>query len=60
MGEKINSHQDLKVYQESLLLVIPSTINFTFENKDLKNRIYFIKNMLSKVISSLKDKNKIF
>jgi four helix bundle protein len=121
MSDKINSHKDLKVYQESLLLVkdiyvitsnfpkeelygltsqmkrcvisIPSNIaegsgrkgnaelirflyislgslseletqldisimlNFTKENKDIQNRIYFIKNMLSKLIISLNNKN---
>lgn len=122
MSDKINSHKDLKVYQEALLLVkdiycitshfpkeelygltsqmkrcvisIPSNIaegsgrkgnaelirflyislgslseletqldisimlNFTKENKDIQNRIYFIKNMLSKLIISLNNKNK--
>ena len=122
MSDKINSHKDLKVYQEALLLVkdiycitshfpkeelygltsqmkrcvisIPSKIdedsgrkgnaelirflyislgslseletqldisimlNFTKENKDIQNRIYFIKNMLSKLIISLNNKNK--
>ncbi|WP_374449585.1 four helix bundle protein [Cloacibacterium normanense] len=121
MSDKINSHKDLKVYQEALLLVkdiycitsnfpkeelygltsqmkrcvisIPSNIaegsgrkgnaelirflyislgslseletqldisimlNFTKENKDIQNRIYFIKNMLSKLIISLNNKN---
>ena len=121
MSDKINSHKDLKVYQEALLLVkdiyfitshfpkeelygltsqmkrcaisIPSNIaegsgrkgnaelmrflyislgslseletqldisimlNFTKENKDIQNRIYFIKNMLSKLILSLNNKN---
>ena len=121
MSDKINSHKDLKVYQESLLLVkdiyvitsnfpkeelygltsqmkrcvisIPSNIaegsgrkgnaelirflyislgslseletqldisimlNFTKENKDIQNRIYFIKNMLSKLIINLNNKN---
>ncbi len=120
MSDKINSHKDLKVYQEALLLVkdiyfitshfpkeelygltsqmkrcaisIPSNIaegsgrkgnaelirflyislgslseletqldisimlNFTKENKDIQNRIYFIKNMLSKLILSLNNK----
>jgi len=122
MSDKINSHKDLKVYQEALLLVkdiycitsnfpkeelygltsqmkrcvisIPSNIaegsgrkgnaelirflyislgslseletqldisimlNFTKENKDIQNKIYFIKNMLSKLIISLNNKNK--
>ena len=122
MSDKINSHKDLKVYQEAMLLVkdiycitshfpkeelygltsqmkrcvisIPSNIaegsgrkgnaelirflyislgslseletqldisimlNFTKENKDIQNRIYFIKNMLSKLIISLNNKNK--
>ena len=122
MIDKKNSHKDLKVYQEALLLVkdiyfissnfpkeelygltsqmkrcvisIPSNIaegsgrkgnaelirflyislgslseletqldisimlNFTKENKDIQNRIYFIKNMLSKLIISLNNKNK--
>mgnify|MGYP001014153682 FL=1 len=122
MSDKINSHKDLKVYQEALLLVkdiycitshfpkeelygltsqmkrcvisIPSNIaegsgrkgnaelirflyislgslseletqldisimlNFTKENKDIQNRIYFIKNMLSKLIISVNNKNK--
>ena len=121
MSDKINSHKDLKVYQEALLLVkdiycitsnfpkeelfgltsqmkrcvisIPSNIaegsgrkgnaelirflyislgslseletqldisimlNFTKENKDIQNRIYFIKNMLSKLIISVNNKN---
>ena len=121
MSDKINSHKDLKGYQEALLLVkdiyfitshfpkeelygltsqmkrcaisIPSNIaegsgrkgnaelirflyislgslseletqldisimlNFTKENKDIQNRIYFIKNMLSKLILSLNNKN---
>ena len=121
MSDKINSHKDLKVYQEALLLVkdiycitshfpkeelygltsqmkrcvisIPSNIaegsgrkgnaelirflyislgslseletqldisimlNFTKENKDIQNRIYFIKNMLSRLIISLNNKN---
>lgn len=121
MSDKINSHKDLKVYQEALLLVkdiycitsnfpkeelygltsqmkrcvisIPSNIaegsgrkgnaelirflyislgslseletqldisimlNFTKENKDIQNRIYFIKNMLSKLIINLNNKN---
>ena len=121
MSDKINSHKDLKVYQEALLLVkdiyfitshfpkeelygltsqmkrcaisIPSNIaegsgrkgnaelirflyislgslseletqldisimlNFTKENKDIQNRLYFIKNMLSKLILSLNNKN---
>ena len=121
MSDKINSHKDLKVYQEALLLVkdiyfitshfpkeelygltsqmkrcaisIPSNIaegsgrkgnaelirflyislgslseletqldisimlNFTKEDKDIQNRIYFIKNMLSKLILSLNNKN---
>ena len=121
MSDKINSHKDLKVYQEALLLVkdiyfitshfpkeelygltsqmkrcaisIPSNIaegsgrkgnaelirflyislgslseletqldisimlNFTKEIKDIQNRIYFIKNMLSKLILSLNNKN---
>ena len=121
MSDKINSHKDLKVYQEALLLVkdiyfitshfpkeelygltsqmkrcaisIPSNIaegsgrkgnaelirflyislgslseletqldisimlNFTKENKDIQNRIYFIKNMLSKLILSVNNKN---
>ena len=120
MSDKINSHKDLKGYQEALLLVkdiyfitshfpkeelygltsqmkrcaisIPSNIaegsgrkgnaelirflyislgslseletqldisimlNFTKENKDIQNRIYFIKNMLSKLILSLNNK----
>lgn len=121
MSDKINSHKDLKVYQEALLLVkdiycitsnfpkeelygltsqmkrcvisIPSNIaegsgrkgnaelirflyislgslseletqldisimlNFTKENKDIQNRIYFFKNMLSKLIISVNNKN---
>ena len=121
MSDKINSHKDLKVYQEALLLVkdiycitsnfpkeelygltsqmkrcvisIPSNIaegsgrkgnaelirflyislgslseletqldisimlNFTKENKDIQNRIYFIKNMLSRLIISFNNKN---
>ena len=121
MSDKINSHKDLKVYQEALLLVkdiycitsnfpkeelygltsqmkrcvisLPSNIaegsgrkgnaelirflyislgslseletqldisimlNFTKENKDIQNRIYFIKNMLSKLIISVNNKN---
>jgi four helix bundle protein len=123
MGSKISSHKELKVYQESLLLVkdiysitsnfpkeelygltsqmkrcsisIPSNIaegsgrkgeaelmrflyislgslseletqldiaallNFIPENKEIQNRIYFIKNMLSKLISALSNKTKI-
>ncbi len=119
--QKINSHKELKVYQESLLLVkdiytitanfpkeeiygltsqmkrsaisIPSNIaegsgrkgnaelirflyislgslseletqldiatmlNFTTKNNEIENRIFFIKNMLSKLISSLNTKN---
>ena len=121
MSDKINSHKDLKVYQEALLLVkdiycitsnfpkeelygltsqmkrcvisIPSNIaegsgrkgnaelirflyislgslseletqldisimlNFAKENKDIQNRIYFFKNMLSKLIISVNNKN---
>lgn len=39
-------------------LDISIMLNFTKENKDIQNRIYFIKNMLSKLIISLNNKNK--
>ena len=38
-------------------LDISIMLNFTKENKDIQNRIYFIKNMLSKLILSLNNKN---